>query len=658
MNAVVKLVDIHKTYDTGEVQVRAVRGVDLEIAPGEFVAIMGASGSGKSTLMNILGCLDRPTRGSYLLNGQDVSMLDRDALARIRNQKIGFVFQGFNLLARTSALENVELTMLYADSGFSGRARREKASRALDIVGLADRAGHHPSQLSGGQQQRVAIARALVNDPEFLLADEPTGNLDSQTTVEIMGMFQTLNDQGITIIMVTHEPDVARYARRTVVMRDGLVLSDERTTDPVNPRPDVSRAAPAPTGKRRIVNPFASLRIATRALRRNKLRSVLTTLGIIIGVGAVIAMVGIGNGAKAQVEAQIASLGENVILVFAGSYTSSGLRSGTGSSTTLTVDDAEAIEEEIPEIVAISPELKNEMQVVAGNQNWFSRVLGEAPDYFNIRHWEIAEGASFTDQDVRGANKVAVIGVTVARQLFGENDPIGEIVRVKKVPFTIAGVLTPKGLSLKGVDEDDVIIVPYTTAVKTVMTKKGGLRAINIQVADESMLAGAQQEIIDLLRQRHRITSDKEDDFTVRTQQEIAETATETTRVMTLMLAAIASVSLAVGGIGIMNIMLVSVTERTREIGIRMAVGARGHVILMQFLIEAITLSSMGGVLGIGVGLATSNILSAVAHWPTLVSVDSIVIAVCVSAAVGIFFGFYPARKASRLDPIEALRYE
>jgi putative ABC transport system permease protein len=401
----------------------------------------------------------------------------------------------------------------------------------------------------------------------------------------------------------------------------------------------------------------STVNVAFRALRRNKLRSVLTALGIIIGVAAVIAMVGIGNGAKAQVEAQIASLGENVILIFSGSTTSSGIRTGWGNAGTLKVEDAEAIRREVPGVVAVSEEVRSPTQVAAGNQNWLTQVLGESADYLDIRQWQLADGASFTPQDVRSANKVCVIGRTTATQVFGNDDPVGQVLRVKNVPFVVTGVLTPKGLSALGSDQDDVVIMPYTSATKRVI---GGtnLRNINVQVGDARQLPAAQQQIISLLRQRHNIRAGKDDDFTVRGQQEIAEMATAQSKTMTVLLGAIAGVSLIVGGIGIMNIMLVSVTERTREIGVRLAVGAHGRDILTQFLIEAVALSSVGGIIGIVFGVGVSKVLSVYENWPTLISLSSIIVSFLFSAAVGIFFGFYPARKAAALDPIEALRYE
>ncbi len=403
---------------------------------------------------------------------------------------------------------------------------------------------------------------------------------------------------------------------------------------------------------------LSTFKIAARALRRNKMRSALTALGIIIGVGAVIAMVSIGNGAKAQVEAQIASLGENVILIFSGSTTSSGIRTGWGSAGTLKIDDAEAIRREVPSVTLVSEEVVSTAQVAAGNQNWFTRIYGESEVYFDLRQWQLAEGVPFTNQDVRSANKVCVIGRTTATQIFGNEDVIGQVLRIKNVPFQITGVLTTKGLSSQGTDQDDIVIMPYTSAMKRVLGGGTTLRNINAQVAGPRDLAPAQQQIIALLRQRHNIREGRDDDFTVRNQEEIAAAQTATTETMTALLAGVAVISLIVGGIGIMNIMLVSVTERTREIGTRMAVGAHGRDILTQFLIEAMTLSVVGGIIGIISGIVASKVIAMIKNWSSLVSPTSIIVAFLVSAGVGIFFGFYPARKAAQLDPIDALRYE
>jgi len=401
----------------------------------------------------------------------------------------------------------------------------------------------------------------------------------------------------------------------------------------------------------------ATFRIALRALKRNKMRSILTMLGIIIGVGAVIAMVGVGNGAKAQVEAQIATLGKNMILVFSGSMTSSGAKGGYGAAGTMKVEDSVSILREVPGVTMVSPEIRTYAQVAAGNQNWYTSVLGESADYFEMRQWEFTGGSAFTEQDIRSANKVGVIGKTTAEQIFGEEDPVGQIIRVKNVPFKITGVLKSKGFSLGGSDQDDVFIVPYTTAMKR-LTGATVLRGINVQSASDDATARVTDQISLLLRQRHNIRPGHDDDFTVRSQQDLADVFTAQSKTMTILLGAIASVSLIVGGIGIMNIMLVSVTERTREIGIRMAVGAHGWDIMLQFLIEAVTLSSLGGIIGIGLGFGTAKTISLFLGWPTMVPVFWVVGSFLFSAAIGVFFGLYPAKKAAALDPIDALRYE
>jgi putative ABC transport system permease protein len=402
---------------------------------------------------------------------------------------------------------------------------------------------------------------------------------------------------------------------------------------------------------------IAILRVALRALRRNLMRTLLTMLGIIIGVAAVIAMVSIGNGAKAQIEKQVAGLGQNVVRVMSGNLRRGGFSMGFGSSGTLTKEDMLAIQREVSGVVAVSPEVRASAQVAVGNQNLQTSILGVSAEYPDIRSWPLENGSSFSEQDVRSSAKVAIIGKTTAKQLFGEEDPIGQIIRIKNAPFTVVGLLTAKGMSAMGSDQDDVLLVPWTSAM-TRLTGGTTMRLITVQAASSEQMAEVQQQIGELLRQRHRIPADGDNDFTVSTQTEITDAFTATSKTMTILLAAIASVSLLVGGIGIMNIMLVSVTERTREIGIRMAVGAKGRDILMQFLTEAIALSVIGGLLGIALGLAASRVIAQKMNWPVLTPTDAIMMAFVFSAAVGIFFGFYPARKASRLDPIDALRYE
>jgi putative ABC transport system permease protein len=399
------------------------------------------------------------------------------------------------------------------------------------------------------------------------------------------------------------------------------------------------------------------LRVAYRALTRNKMRSSLTMLGIIIGVGAVIAMVGIGQGAKRMIDSQISSLGDNLLTVFSGSHSHGGVRGGAGSSVDLTADDAQAILDYCPAVAKVSPMVRTGAQVVAGNLNWATSVEGYGPDFLSIRSWPLSSGSFFTDQDVRGATKVCVLGKTVVDELFAGQDPVGEIVRINKLPFRVIGVLSSKGQNAFGRDQDDLVIVPYTTAQKKLIGITH-IQSIMVSAKDRTMMDAAEEQITALLRQRHKILPGQDDDFTVRSQLDIASVAGSTSGVMTILLGAIASVSLIVGGIGIMNIMLVSVTERTREIGLRMAVGAKGRDILVQFLVEAVVLCLSGGIIGILLGAGSSEVISGVLHWPVYISIPAVALAFFFAAFVGIFFGFYPARKASLLDPIEALRYE
>ncbi len=399
---------------------------------------------------------------------------------------------------------------------------------------------------------------------------------------------------------------------------------------------------------------LSTIKVALRALRRNALRSVLTALGIIIGVAAVIAMVSIGNGAKSQVESSIASLGQNIISVFPGNFTAGGVRGGFGTASTLTVEDALAIRNEVAGVVNLSPEMQDRAQILANGLNWNTRIQGEDISILDIRIWSVVEGAMFTEAEVRSAAKVCVIGKTVADQLFQGMDPIGQTLRIRNIPFKITGLLASKGFNYFGQDQDDTVIIPFTSHLKR-LARRPFLNSIVIQATAPEQMARIQQDITDLLQQRR---NGKEPDFTVRNQQELAEAATATTKTMTLLLGAIAGVSLVVGGIGIMNIMLVSVTERTREIGIRLAVGAHGSDVLLQFLTEAIVLSIMGGALGILLGIGSSQLISRLNNWPVLVSPTAVLGSFVFSAVIGVFFGFYPARKAAELDPIEALRYE
>jgi putative ABC transport system permease protein len=397
--------------------------------------------------------------------------------------------------------------------------------------------------------------------------------------------------------------------------------------------------------------------MSLRALQRNMMRTLLTALGIIIGVGAVITMVGLGQGARSEVEEQVNRLGQNVILIFPGARALGGVSIGGGSANTLTIDDARAIRDEIPEVIAASPEVRSQRVIVYGNRNWATRVYGQSADYLQIRQWPLDDGRMYTEEEVAQAALVAVVGQTIVDELFEGSDPIGETIRVRGLPLTVIGVLQRKGMSLMGSVQDDIVIVPHTTGFQRISGRTHAM-VVNVQVYDQASMGIAREKIIDLLRERHRLAPDQENDFTVQTQEEVAQMATETSRVMTVLLASIAAISLFVGGIGIMNVMLVSVTERTREIGLRLSVGARGRDVLLQFLNESMILCLLGGIGGIVLGAVATEVIATYAGWPTLFSVEAMIAAVTVSAAVGIFFGFYPAWKASRLDPIVALRHE
>jgi macrolide transport system ATP-binding/permease protein len=728
VDIVISLSGLYKTYLLGELEVRALRGVSLAVERGEFVAIMGASGSGKSTLMNIIGCLDRPSAGRYLLEGVDVAQLGEPDLARIRSRRIGFVFQSFNLLSRTSALENVELPLFYSGDAAQSAAR---ARSALAMLGLAGRERSHPNQLSGGQQQRVALARALINDPAILLADEPTGNLDSETSLDIMATLQKLNrGRGLTVALVTHDAELAAFADRVVTLRDGLIISDRRQSARqasalINAgagagaamRADATAPASAPGGPATHLAQSAheepapltfalmALRAAGRALARNKLRSMLTMLGIFIGVAALIAMVAVGQGANQAVKDQIASLGTNLLVVMPGATTSNGVRAGLGSVSTLTVDDAEAIEKNGGPVERVSYLDRQLAQVQYNRRNWNTSIEGVTPSFLPIRNWTVAAGRPFTDEDERTGARVCLLGQTVLTNLFGEHsDPLGATIRVKNVDMQVIGVLESKGQSGWGQDQDDVVLIPFSTAERKVLgvaaptsanpsasptpsvlnpyaavpaassiynansnvtspfgsppKLTGVVHVIFVQARSQALVPEAMDQVVTTLQNRHHIQSGQDNDFDVRNLSAVAQAAEGSSRIMALLLATVASISLLVGGIGIMNILLVSVTERTREIGIRMAIGARRTHILLQFLVEAILLSIIGGTGGILAGVGASEAISSVAKWPTLLSPAAILGGFLFSAAVGIFFGYYPARQASTLNPIDALRYE
>ncbi|AIY41756.1 Macrolide export ATP-binding/permease protein MacB [Collimonas arenae] len=687
---VIDVRNLTRTYQLGSQEVHALRGVSLAIERGEFVAIMGASGSGKSTLMNLIGCLDQTSGGTYLLEGVDIAALDEQALAKIRSRRIGFVFQSFNLLPRTTAAENVALPLFYSGLLADGAHR---VRETLALLGLGERLDNRPNQLSGGQQQRVALARALINQPAILLADEPTGNLDSTTANEIMNTLRDLNrEQGLTVILVTHEQEMADFADRIITLRDGLVLSDIRKNDAPTLVKGTTQPLPteAASSGLSLAELFSFLSMAFiaafSAIGRNKLRSALTMLGIFIGVCALIIMLAVGEGARAAVQEQLKSLGTDLLIVLPGSSRGGGVRGGSGSASSLKVADGAAILEEDPAVAVISYVNRQSAQVENGDENWSTSVQGVTPSYLAIRNWGLSAGRLISETDEREGRTVCILGQTVVDNLFGEGqNPIGATVIVKNVPMEVIGVLAVKGHSASGQDQDDVALIPFRTsqvrvlgvAQPSVAMTQGGtvypappnpfniqaklqgfVQTMYIQARGADQVKAALEQVTQTLERRHRIKPDQSDDFSVRDLTEIAEVADENSRVMELLLAAIASISLLVGGIGIMNILLVSVTERTREIGIRMAIGARRFHVLLQFLIEATLLSLIGGGAGVLAGIVASKVIAHVAGWPTLLHTSIIIGAFCFSAGIGMFFGFYPARKASLLNPIDALRYE
>jgi macrolide transport system ATP-binding/permease protein len=663
-----KLTNISKRYQMGDNLVQALDGVSLTVESGDFVAIMGPSGSGKSTLMHVMGLLDGPDEGSYQINGKEVSKLSEDELAVLRRKVIGFIFQQFNLLPRMTALENVSLPLFYSE----GQMNPERARELLAMIGLGDRVEHHSNELSGGQQQRVAIARALVNRPILIFADEPTGNLDSKSEKEVIGALKRLNDTGITIVIVTHEEEIGIQAKRLIRMRDGVIQSDERLMPLKSDRDHLKAAAEekevvshSPGKRLKGVKLFVSdviqhFQQGFKTLGANKVRTALSMLGILIGVAAVVAMLALGRGAQTAIEEQLSSLGSNLLVVRPGATrVSGGAKTQAGTTTRLTVDDAIAIKEKIYGASESAPNVQARAQVSYLNKNWNTQVIGVTSPYFHMHATDPDVGRAFTDDETKKRARVAVIGRTLVRELFGEVNPIGEMVKINKVSFQVIGVLPEKGAN-GFQDQDDKIVIPVLTAMYRLMGK-AYVDFIDVQISDPNLSEGAEDQIQALMMERHHVgmsQNQQDDAFQIRNMADIQAALTNSTRVMTLLLSVIAAISLVVGGIGIMNIMLVSVTERTREIGLRKAVGARRADILMQFLIEAVVVSSIGGLLGILLAWIVTTVLSTVAGWATSISIASVLLAFFFSAGVGVVFGIYPARRASLLHPIDALRYE
>jgi macrolide transport system ATP-binding/permease protein len=648
----IELKNISKTYVMGEIPVHALREVSLNIGAGEFVAIMGPSGSGKSTLMHILGFLDRADSGEYLVLGRDVSRYSDDELAGLRNHLVGFIFQQFHLLRRVNALDNVSLPFIYSGANINAG---DKARQKLVSVGLKERMHHCPNELSGGQQQRVAIARALIKDPPVIFADEPTGNLDTKSQNEIMQILKDLNDGGKTIIMVTHEEEVANYAKRIIRMRDGKIISDERKNGHEKNK-SADRSDDFTPAKRSIWEKkelTIHLHQAIRAIMANKVRSFLSMLGILVGVAAVIAMMALGQGATVSIKNQLKSLGSNLLVIRGGSWRFHGAAS-TGAVARFTPKDIDAIGK-LSAVKKISGYVSGNAQLVYLNSNSNSRVEGVDVDYGEMRSTLPSIGRWLAREDIQTRAKVAVIGSTVQENLFGTKNPIGKTIKINRINFRVIGVAQEKG-SAGPQDQDDTVYIPVTTAMYRVFGKNY-LDGIYTEIITTDQIERAKEQISELIRKRNRLYQD-ENSFSIRDMSEIQSMMTSTTKTMSILLGSIAAISLFVGGIGIMNIMLVSVTERTREIGLRKAIGARKADIMAQFLIESVVMTLTGGVIGILLGATAAFLLAKIAGWATQVSLFSVILSTTFSAGVGICFGLWPAKKAAELNPVEALRYE
>lgn len=639
----IELKGITRSFGQGDLAVPVLKGIDLKIYPGEFVAIMGPSGSGKSTLMNILGCLDQPSSGEYWFDGRDVSALSRDELALLRREAFGFVFQSYNLLPGMTARENVEIPAIYA--GMAPVRRHQRADELLTGLGLGERLTHRPSELSGGQQQRVSIARALMNGGQIIFADEPTGALDSKSSQEVIRLLTDLSAQGHTVILITHDQDVADVARRQIHIADGEVVRDTGVETTTRTAP--VKAADIRNGA--VLSDWQeALKSALRSLRSNLFRTALTLLGIVIGVASVITMLAIGEGAKKDVVDRISTMGSDLLLVRPGGPDQ---RGGRWSVTTLVADDYRAINE-IEGVLAAIPELTGGQTLRYSNRDHQAEINATSFQFPVARQWPVAEGTFFSAQDEANYAAVAVLGTSTAQVLFPDESPLGKHLMVNNVLFQVIGVMEEKGASPMGQDQDEVVFVPYTTGSLRIFGQTH-LRNVAVAVADIDRMAEIEAIIHDTLLARHGGV----EDFTIRNMASLIDTISETQNTLTWLLGSIAAISLLVGGIGVMNIMLVSVTERTREIGIRMATGARAWNILQQFLTEAWLVSAIGGLIGVGLGIAATQLIGSFGT-PVHMTVLPMVLAFSCAFATGLIFGFLPARKAARLDPVHALASE
>jgi len=637
---------VSRTYISGGEPLTVLSGINLTIQAGEFIAIMGASGSGKSTLMNIIGCLDKASSGTYRVRGVAVSTLDGDALAALRRDTFGFIFQRYNLMSELSAVENAEVPAVYR-----GMAKAERQSHASDLLrklGLGDRLQFHPNQLSGGQQQRVSIARALMNGGPVILADEPTGALDSKGGQEVMVILEALHEQGHTIILVSHDNDIAAHAHRIVRITDGRISSDEQQHKGERAgRNQAIETSQTTTTHGAVLG--EALKMALNSLLHNRMRTALTMLGIVIGVASVVALMAIGNGAKQDVLERIQAMGTDLMTIERGPPA---VRASGEIVTSFLPEDLPFIGA-VPGVANVVSETELSSLLRFGNQDLTATAVGTGEDFPLVHDWPPQAGVFFSAEHVRRYAQVVTIGKTVATNLFPSGtDPLGQYVLIGNAPFLVIGILSSKGSTPRGDDLDNAVWLPYTTAGARIFGQRF-FRHIIVRVQPGADMSAVQVGLHTLLMDRHR-----KEDFNIRNMADTIAMANETQNTLTYLLAAIAIISLVVGGIGVMNIMLVSVTERTREIGIRMAIGARSFDVLFQFLTEAVMVCFIGGLVGVVVGVAGGLSTSALAGWRVIFTVTPIAIAFGCAFLTGIVFGYLPARKAALLDPIEALARE
>ncbi|WP_395489284.1 macrolide ABC transporter ATP-binding protein/permease MacB [Cedecea davisae] len=648
MTALLELKDIRRSYPSGEEQIEVLKGVSLTIEAGEMVAIVGASGSGKSTLMNILGCLDKPSSGSYKVAGVDVAGLDSDALATLRREHFGFIFQRYHLLSHLNASQNVEVPAVYA--GTTRVQRQQRAHDLLERLGLKERVEYLPSQLSGGQQQRVSIARALMNGGQVILADEPTGALDTHSGEEVMATLKQLRERGHTVIIVTHDPSVAAQAQRIIEIRDGEIISNPPPIDQPAALKVENPALRNGSSVQQAISSFReALSMAWLAMAANKMRTLLTMLGIIIGIASVVSIVVVGDAAKQMVLEDIRSIGTNTIDVYPGKDFGD---DDPQFQQALKYDDLEAIRQQ-PWVSSATPSISSNLRLRYGNVDAAASVNGVSGDYFNVYGMVMSQGASFNDEQMAGRAQVVVLDANSKRQLFpNKSNVVGEVVLVGNMPATVIGVAEEKQ-SMFGSSKVLRVWLPYNTMAGRVMGQSW-LNSVTVRVKEGYSSHEAEQQLNRLLLLRHG----KKDFFTYN-MDGLLKTAEKTTRTLQMFLTLVAVISLLVGGIGVMNIMLVSVTERTKEIGIRMAVGARASDVLQQFLIEAVLVCLVGGALGISLSLLIAFTLQMVLPgWQIGFSPVALLTAFGCSTATGVLFGWLPARNAARLNPIDALARE